>query len=283
MSIARVLISKSNFLHVFPITYHPRFLTSTPCSFPCLGGQSWGSPPASQVPESISLKNSCHLFLVSILFIILYVQAFVITLYQSLQKPLHSFFLLLISSFSTCQWGLKSSCNTTSLMLSPICVIIYCDLCLLHQIQITPSFKDPTYIGHMLLIQLHHRPFCTEMLPLVEPIYSLTIIRAVLFLNSVYFFFYLDHPHIRKKSSLWSFIGWLCLLMIYPFPDLLLPYLIYVSKVLILLGPTRCFKNRDHVLEIILFSPWTSHLQLFNKSSLLADLNQKSRFINQRY
>lgn len=39
--------------------------------------------------------------------------------------------------------------------------------------------------------------------------------------------------------------------MIYPFSDLPLPYLIYMSKVLILLGPVRFFKNIDHVFEII--------------------------------
>lgn len=138
-------------------------------------------------------------------------------------------------------------------MFYPICAIIHYNQCLLCQTQQGKFYKDPTYIGHMLPIYLQHHSFCTDMLSSVKPVFSPTIPQVVLFLNSpisiqVYSFFCLDYPKVKMKlPSPRSLIWMLCLLMIYFFSDSQLPltisYLIYVSEVLILLDPTKFFKN----------------------------------------
>ena len=68
-------------------------------------------------------------------------------------------------------------------MLNPICIIIYCDQCLLHHIKCAKFWRSYLHQPH-LPIQLHHHPSYPEMFPLVGPIFSLTTKQAVLLLNS---------------------------------------------------------------------------------------------------
>lgn len=116
-----------------------------------------------------------------------------------------------------------------------------------------PSVKDSMYTGHLLLIATISP---TQTCCPVKPVFPLTITQVLLYLNSRI------SPQctlsslliiLKKKSYLLlEALSDDCLLMLYPFSDLLLPLNVfcvtYVSEVLIPLGPIRFFKNGSHML-----------------------------------